>query len=413
MSNQQVFYKVEYLTLEIVTGAGNILKLTNSEIGQIELYESLEIPGITGSISVIDFRGILELYNVSAGDTFKFSWKTPKSQTISSSYTITKVILNDFPPDDFVNNHVRFEFCSTWYLNGITKIYSNLWKNQSLDKICSNLISYCGGNIGTVEPSNITLEHFGSPYWNPVKILYYLIGFYGNGILMFPDISTDNVNFVSLDTIFSSGYGTYKPKFVMYPENQNYEALVYNMTVEQITNIEDYAGNGLGGLNFTGFNFDQQNFQTPSPFYATPQQVPFSNIATVGTLSNKFQGGDYVNNQQLSIFPQTKNPVSQSFLNNIISNIQNSYYLKLLADAVKLNILTNGSSDRKIGQVCNIEVPSLKNNKSEGDKNLSGQYVISSIKRVFRLSTVKELISCINTGTFKSNNPNLIKLKNV
>ena len=403
------YYKVEYTKFEINTASGDTVKIDNTILGSLELFESLDQPGITGNISLLDFAGIIEVYNVTAGDTLTFKFKSPgETGSVGGTYIITGVVLNQFPEHDYLSVYTRLEFCSQWFLDARVTQYSNLWKNKSLDEIATDVIEFCGGTIGTIEPSTITLEHFGTPYWTPLHILYYLLGFYGEGMTMFPDIKTDKVNIMSLNSIFSGDVGTYPYKFLTMPTNTNYEALVFQMTLEECADFTKYLSNGLAGIVPNTFNFDTGQFQTPNP-NTLPTTVNFNHFAKYSQITQNYNTPKYYNNEQLSIFPQSKTSVSLTQLNSIVSNIQKTQYIRLFGDAVKLNIIAVGSSARKVGQICSVDVPSLNDNKSKPNKVFSGQWVISHIKRIFTGSNYKEMIGLINTGTMTSINPNLVK----
>ena len=404
------YYKVEYTKFEINTASGDTIQIDNTILGDLELFESLDQPGITGNISLLDFTGIVEVYNVTAGDTLTFKFKSPgETSSTGGTYIITGVVLNQFPEHDYLSVYTRLEFCSKWFLDARVTQYSNLWKNfQPIDKIATDIINFCGGTVGTIEPSKITLEHFGTPYWTPLHILYYLLGFYGEGMVMFPDIKRDKVNIMSLNSIFSGDVGTYPYKFLTMPTNPNYEALVFQMTLEESSDFTKYLSNGFVGIVPNVFNFDTGQFQTPNP-NTLPTQVNFNHLAKYSQMTQEYNTPKYYNNEQLSIFPQGKTSVSQIQLNNIVSNIQKTQFIRLFGDAVKLNIIAAGSSARQVGQICSIDVPSLKDNKSRPNKVFSGQWVISSIKRIFTGSNYKEMIGLINTGTMATINPNLVK----
>lgn len=401
------YIQYEILECKVITQAGNTLEITSPIIANLELFESITLPGITGKMTILDSQGFKEFGNVTAGDTFIFSYKTFGSQIFNNTFTISDTKFDEFLQDDVLMNTSSFSFMSPWYLSGIIQTYSNLWKNQSLDKIASAILKYCNATIGTIEPSKVTLEHFGSVYWTPIHTIIYLMDFYGEGMTLFTDIQSGKVNLMSIKSLFEGKNGEVDNAISMFVLNTNYEGYVYHETLEQSSDLVKYVGNGLGQTILNGYNYDQKQFQQPTPS-VTASQIDFKHYATKGTIQTDYISTQYAYQKQVSVFPQGQNPVSTSQLNTILSNQVKSRYIKLFADAVKLNVFSNGSTDRKAGQIIEVSVPSLTKMKSVPNKSLSGKYLIKEIKRIFTGNNTKDIISLVNTGYMQNDNPKLI-----
>lgn len=410
MSNSSILENLKLSKVSI-----NGIDVQKEHIYNIEIFESLMQPGITGYIDILDFQAIVELGHIFANDNLdlEFNVSSDNKKPLINKF---KIYSNEgskiLPQHQY--NVTRLGFCSDWLIDGLTKKVSKYYKNKFIHEIISDLLGECNAPIGFIEPTKQKLENFVTPYWTPYHSIKHLLSFTlsssnSAGYLCWTDLSTGKVNVTSISYLYKGSLGKYK-KFIINPGNVRYEGRILDSTIETNYDIIRLINNGLPITKVYGFNFDKGKVIETKESVNDINQVHLGKKLPINT---KYTSKDYNGFRYTSLFPNGSNSIADNddkILDLVNGSLMNEYTL-LASDIFKINIMSPGEPGRRVGQLAEVDIPSqnLNAGQKEGNKQLKGDYLIRDIRHTFSFfSDYNQAITLVSDGYKEFNRTELI-----
>lgn len=375
-------FKQKKLKLEIIKINGTILNSENMK--ELNIFESIVQPGITGYLSLNDFQGISEMGEIFAGDDIEIVFGSENRQT-----TVLKLKIygseSGVVDSEQLSHRVKFLFCSPWLIDGLGRQISKPFKDKKISEIVSSLLTECKAKIGTIEETKTKLENFVSPLWTPLKTIKYLASFALNtsskgGFVFWTDLKKDTVNFTTIDYLFGAGYGTAKQALMINPANLKYEGKVHQLNIENSYDIIRQIFTGGVGINNISLNPQINEFQETKKLINGDKQKHLSKYYPV---NSEYMNKKYSNVQYTPLYPVKALEVTNSDLQLFIDGRQKYNYNMLFSDAIKINVMVNGESERKVGQTVTLNFPSQNESFQKSEhKHFKGDYLIRDIRHV-------------------------------
>lgn len=394
--------RIEQLELSKVTING--IEVLREYISLIEIYESLQQPGITGMIHLMDFQGIQELGNIAAGDdiVISFSVIDKKNKAIEATFKIYSNEGNKVLPGNSYDV-TCFGFCSPWMIAGLTKKVSKNYTDKFIHEIVKDLLETAGASINFIEPTKQKLDIFVTPLWTPYHSIKHLLSFALNtsdkaGYLCWTDLRTGKVNVTTLDYLLKGTLGKFS-QFMVYPANQRYEGKINDLTFESSFNLVRQLNAGISHSHI-GFNFDQGKHLIVEDSHG---KLDYTHLSKKFPIPNSYLTDKSYNFPKFTaIYPQSKDPIKgDARQKDLISGIANNEHTFLAVDTLKINIIAPGEPERRVGWLATVDFPSQNVNAGDktGYKQLKGDYLIRDIKHSFSFHVeYKQAITLISDG---------------
>jgi len=393
----------------------NDIEIIREHITAIKIFETITQPGITGYIDIMDYQALVEKGEVFAEDKIKIIFTVEGQTDLTLDYVLYSNEKGSVLPEQHYNT-IRFNFCSSWLIQGLSKTLSINYDDMKISQIISSLLTECGAQIGYIEPTKQIIESFVSPYWSPYHIIKYLLSFAINssgtgGYLCWTDLKTGKVNVTTLDYLMKGSLGRFD-EFLVNPENPRYRGRIDNLTVETNYDIIRLLSNGGAGTKYYAFNFDKKKVISTELNISNVNQT---HLSSKYPLYPKYLNDiKYHNIAFCSLFPNTKGAITgdDSKLNDLLNGkIQNDYSL-LSTDVFKINFLTNGDPDRRCGWLAKLDFPSqnlnVEGQSSEINKQYKGDYLIRDISHSFSFHEEYSQAICLCSDGFKEFSRNII-----
>lgn len=399
-------------TCKIQTESGTYdLELYNIE--RIEIEETILLPGIVGFIVFRDVQAAFEVGKIQTGDYFHFSWSTsPGRKQFSHKFVIYNIKMLTSKDDDRNFNFV-FYFCSEWLIDAFTIQYSKLYENEKLINIIKDILNQCNGiNIGYIENSDIKFEVFSTPLWTPIRSIQYILDYYYNSDkksshFIFTDISNNKVNIYPLEKLFSGEYSQYENALKPYmtvESNIYHEDRIYNVSIEQDFDLIRYLNTGAISTKFIALHYDENKIiETDIDIV---KDLKFEHLSNYLPIKSKYFNKKYMTTKFNKFYPNSEQLVKEDDYKNFINSNLYNRYTKLFADFIKITLLTNPNTNRKVGQRIKVEFPSMAKLKTFMNETFSGNYLIRDVKHIFSDMQYFTALTLITDGYFnnKANN---------
>lgn len=365
--------------------------ITIQNIVEINIFEGLSNPAVTGRALLADREAILEKRELIAGDTIEIEFQSKAKQTKPFSYKgiITsaggKVALDKSYPVTEIN------FCSEWWFKAISKQVSKAYKNVTWEEIITDLVEVeCGGSYAGAFPAPMNLiERFVIPYWTPAHAISFLLsGAHADplqtGYTMYENINGKGTVFsLSTEYLYSRNWNIHKSPLVMGSKNKIYEGTFNDITMESYFDTLKYSNQGVYQTDYISFDYDQTKVYKSTK---TIDKLDLYHLSGSSPIPQKHATEEYKSTQtHWGPFHQQERKTPKEF-KNYIDGVRNDRYCNLYSDMVKFNVLTPGATDRVVGQFVKIEFPSIntKEDQTERHKFLEGYYLIRNINHIFR-----------------------------
>ena len=408
--------KIELLKLSKVTIRDYPLNL--AIISNIEIYESLTQPGITGFIDIQDYQALQELGGVFSDDDIFISFSVDGDESNELLLKL-KVFTNEGSRQLPQNTYdiLRLGFCSPWLTEGLSRCISKPYKEKKISEIVEDLLVECGATIGFIEPTKQKLETFVTPLWTAYHSIKYLLSFAMNdsnvgGYICWTDLKTGKVNATTMDYLLKGSLGKYDKGFTAYPANFRYSGRVKNMNIEASYDSIRMINNGTANTKYYAFNYDKKQIVKSKDDISTTNQT---RLGKKFPMLAKYKDTKYTCHKYTPLFPQTANSIAtdDSKLSDLVDGLEKSNYSFLTTDVFKINIESVGEINRRVGWLTELDYPSVgananKDNDTVGNKQMKGTYLIREIKHQFSLAQdYKQYITLVSDG-FKEYDRDLI-----
>lgn len=404
-----------------------------SSMISLDIYESLDFPGITGRLVIEDYSDFKEVNKIFAGDKIELSFKSRGDDEVDP-LTLELYIYEsrgDTPNPNSTSNEISFGFCSYWLLDGFTKKRSRSWINRTIGEIIAELVHECSGNsegdddpfedplIGIFTPTSAVLERFVSPYWTPIETIQYLMrqaisedGF--GGYVLWTDIYSradgqEKVNFMPLSKLMSNGdnYGQLPFKLEMQTTHDLSNRKIINQTVEQSFDVVKYGKTGLGRSQLFGFDYDRGLIMRSDRRIDMIEQ---NHLSSKLPLNKKYLGKSYRHTSYSSTYPNTTNLIRNEEIEMIDGEINlfrprdlikgqlQSKMAYLYADMLKINALVNGESESKrVGNLIEVVYPRVDQTAGRNNQ-YSGWYLIRNNRHTIQGMQYANVLTLITDG---------------
>lgn len=397
-----------------------------TNIINLDIFESLNTPGITGNLVLQDWSALKEFSNISAGDDIEFSFARSNDPLVSVKYVISES--NDAAPNESLHNVVSFGFMSPWLLQATTRKRSRPFRNKRIDEIISELIVECGGETLIFTETKQTLERFVTPHWTPLESIRYLMSFAMSqennegGYILWTDLESDKVNFMPISQLMDGQYGESGIDLKFNPVDQRSPHKLINLVMDQNFNVAKYGDMGLGRSRLVGFNFDktevmnvderidEHGLRLKLDGVASTATTGFGDavphLSTKLPLNEIYLGRPYRNTRPSFLFPNTNALVTDSSANdfekasreNLIGRLHTKFSL-MSADLFQLVARTVGENyHKRVGRLIQIQYPSVEEAKTTGHKHYAGLYLLSEIRHMIQGMEYANILTAIADG---------------
>jgi hypothetical protein len=376
---------------------------------ELNIYESLVFPAITGDIAVQDWQGFNEVGEIYAMDQIQIIFSTADRADLSLTFTIyaSETIM----ASTGTHHPVLYKFCSPWLIDAIATEYSKSWKEKYVHEIVTDILEYCGATMGIVEPTKQKLHRFTTPLWSPLHSIHHLSTFAINqdnkgGYVFWTDLKTGKVNYTTIDYLFTGKYGKEDQVFKALPKNQFYEARIYEMKLENNFDVIRAINQGMQRQQTTAYNYDTNktyDFKTPA------NKIPYTHLSKFMCINSYFDNEKYTSVSGEYLYPVKDTLVTdEKEFTDLIDGRIKTRYTRLFSDEMKLTAKTNTNSERRVGNLCQVEYQSEDKTRAEWNKMYTGFYLIRNLRHLIYSGNYKHIVTFMSDGLKESKN-NLIQ----
>lgn len=387
------------------------IKLDVGSIISMDIYETIDFPGITGTLAYKDIGDVKESFDIIGKDTFDISFGREGESELKLKMSVNEAGGDRYNDDDGdIGNTIIFGFCSPWLIDGFTKKRTRHFRNQRIDQIVQTLLLDSGAILGTITETSQTLDRYVTPYISPIASIQHLMEIAtdtsGNGgYILYTDIKTNRVNFVPIGSLISKPNRVSNFNLRISPVNSEYKGRVYDFQIDQQYDIMKYGQLGMAHTRFVGFNYDRTEIMNTNKRVDTYSD---NHLSVVLPLNEEFLGRQYRTTKDSSRFPNTAGLIrSKADASNQIDGRLASFYNNFTADAIEITVTARGEvSAKRAGKLIKLDVPNVGGSK----KNFmhSGTYLIKRIKHTIQGGEHGQKISLIADGYKQINRDTLI-----
>lgn len=402
--------KNQIVSLSVKTFKIKGIEILPQAIGEVVIYESIQNPGILGTLTIADWQGLDEVGEVFAGDDFEIVFSTEESEELSLKYKLYASELKVDPSQSF--NTTTYRFCSTWLIDGLTRQISKHYKDKYIHEIIEDLLSECGAKIGTIEKTKQKLNHFTTPLWTTVHSISHLCSFAINdssvgGYVLWTDLKTDKVNCTTVDYMYQGKLQKLEKPFTTISENERYENKITNLNFESNFDIIRFVNQGLSKTRYDGYFHDKNEvFSTKENI----TEIPHKHLSYKLPLNAEYLDKKYDSIHSCMLYPSTDSLANKNQYTDLVEGYMKYRYVNLFSDVFKINLLVNPTSIRRVGALCKLDYQSQDRPKTKTDGQYTGDYVIRDIRHSINSGSYFQVLTIIGDG-FKMSERNLIKWK--
>jgi hypothetical protein len=374
-------------------------------VGELNIYEGITNPGITGGITIADWQGYNELGQIFGGDDITISFSSQNRDDLVLKYKIyaskTSASIGG------TQQPITYYFCSPWLIDAFTRQISKSYKDKYAHEIIVDLLTECGANIGFVEPSKQKLPRFTTPLWTAIKSIHHILSFMVNqqgagGYVFWTDMKTGKVNVTTMDYLLKGSYGKEPNKFMSLPLNEFYESRVDDLTFESYFDIIQALNQGAAKTIQQAYNYDKN---LPYTFNKSINEVPYTHLSTKFPINASYNTEKYATIKGCYIYPMKDDQVTDDkMFSDLVDGKAKTRYVRLSADTFKINIITNPNSSRRAGHLAELEYQSTDKSIVTKNKLYSGMYLIRNIRHAIFNGTYTQAVTLIADGFKESKN---------
>lgn len=400
----------------------NGIQLDPTSIETLDIFESIDLPGVFGQLAFKDVSNIKESANIFAGDEIILSFSREDEELLLlRNMVICDSYGDEINVDEDLNNLATFGFCNKWMIDGNTRKRSRSFRNRRIDQIVTDLLLDSGvlkSNIGTITETSQTLDRYVTPYISPIAAIQNLMDYAtdvnGNGgYILYTDIFTDLVHFQPIGALMRAPEElderlvdfTFRMNPVM---NINPEA-IYNLKLSQQFDIVKHGSIGMGNTRLVGFNFDRTAAMETN---TRIDEYSDNHLSTKLPLNTQFLGRIYRTTKDSFRFPNTAELIRlETDASNHINGKLNTMYNNLSSDAIEINVTCYGEASRKrAGRLIKVDFPSVE--KHILNTNHSGTYLIRAIRHTIQGMEYGQQVTLIADGYKETDKETMISWQN-
>ena len=369
---------------------------------QIDIFENLLSPVITGTIEFKDWQGLMELGYVIAGDDLDIIWGSPEKVTITNKFKITAIEATA-EYDSTTYNIYRLHFASPWAVKAFASQYTKAYKDKYIHEIIQDIVEACGATIEYIEPTKQKLEHYCLPLWTPARSIQTLLRMAMNeqkrgGYLLWTNLETGKVWCTTVEYMLKKSIGYYE-KFFMRSGNLRYEGRVHSITNEQTFDLIRFLNMGMGKTKKTAMYYDKDEL------FFTKENIKEYEHLHIGKkypLPSEYLTDEWDTKSYSNVYPIKDAPVSNNVeFEDLVNGTLFTDYTMFFSDVFKVNVLANGESSRRVGMMARVDYPSINEAKKDFNLQYQGDYLIRSIRHMLVSGEYMQAITLAGDGYFK------------
>ena len=374
-------------------------------ISEMHIFEGIDNPGITGTISMMDWHGLDELGEVFAGDDITIEFMSGGRDSLVLKYKI-------YAASSGVNTTASYQpivyhFCSPWLIDAYTRQISKSYKEKYIHEIIKDLLTECGADIGFIEPTKQKLPRFTTPLWTAIKSITHLLSFAMNqtdvgGYVFWTDMKTGKVNVTTVDYLYKGTLGIEESKFVSLPLNELYESRIDALTFESYFDIIRHLNQGTAQTIHQGYNYDKNKLYT---FDKSVNKNTHAHLSTKLPINAAYNTAKYASIKGSYIYPSRDALITDDKMyTDLVDGKAKTRYVRLFSDAFKINISTNPNSSRRAGHIVGLDYQSVNKGTPSLNLHYTGMYLIRNIRHIVVQGVYNQMITLICDGYQQSKN---------
>ncbi len=403
----------------------NDITVDPTHIAELEIFESLVFPGITGKITLQDWENYKETRNPFAGDNVYIHFGRDGDEPLKLRF---KIYESDFdsPPPDSLYNLVSLKFCSPWIIDGFVKKDSLVWSNKRIDEIVRELVESCGGVINENYWSTDTqlLERFVSPYWTPCAIIKHLQSFVmteegHSGFCLWTEIEPPEdaddgqVCFMPISKLmkspekseestlsFDATYGAADIELRQNPADPKNTNRMQHMMITTDYDILRYGDAGAARSKFVGFDFDGGKVMQLDQKIDQYEHLKDKHLMQKMQLNDKFLRSAYKTTKNTTLYPNTNSLIeTEEEAKKLLKGKLHAKHAFLYSDSIKLNGLTTGEGRQKrVGKLIRVRYPNLTDGGTGAHGHYTGWYLLRNINHRISGMLYNNVVTLITDG---------------
>jgi hypothetical protein len=392
-------------SITIVTSTGDSVDIKNIMI-ELNLYEDIFSPVMTGSVTVGDAGDIISSYKLHGNEWIAISVDKPSlGKPIKKIFRIYKIANRSFGTTA-LQNYVIY-FCSEELIlstqNLISKSYKGLTIDTMVKDILNNKLKVSPDKManGIFTPSQGSFD-FIIPRMQPLEAIEWLVprAYNNNQNLFLFFENRDGFNFTSYENLLSfNPYATYTRSVKITPEpDKNLTGYTFINVVEDFDIIKAIR-NGTFCSSLNVLDLVNRSYNS---FIFDSTQIPSSGLLNQSIPTNALQNrlGQSLYTAKESMLKFVASSDSDPTFNP--ANIKN--WLPQTAtrlgqiNAFKAVISIPGDVLIKAGSIVNLVIPKMvvQDSTTPNDPMRTGKYLVSGLHHIFAqdiYTTVLELLS--------------------
>jgi hypothetical protein len=374
-------------------------------IGEMHIFEGIDSPGITGTITLMDWQGFDELGEVFAGDDLLIEFMSGGRDSLVLKYKIYAATGASLATATY--QPITYHFCSPWMIDAYTRQISKSYKDKFIHEIVHDLLTECGADIGFIEPTKQKLPRFTTPLWTAIKSMTHLLSFAINqtdvgGYVLWTDMKTGKVNATTVDYLYKGTYGIEESRFVSLPKNEFYEARIDSLTFESCFDIIRHLNQGTAQTIYQGYFYDKNKLYTSDKGV---NKNPYTHLSAKLPINASYNTPKYASIKKCYLYPSKDDLISDDKMyTDIVDGAQRTRYVRLFSDVFKINISTNPNSSRRAGHLVELVYPSVNKGTPSVNLHYAGMYLIRNIRHVVTHGIYNQYITVVSDGYVQSGN---------
>lgn len=413
--------------LELISPRGIVVSLKEFLV-ELNIYESMFSPTLTGSIILSDSRNLLKELPILGEELLVVEIRTPtfgKDLSIYKTFRVYSVKDKVYSGDGSAQLY-KLNFSSVELFRDISNNISKSYAGKIPDIISNIYYEYlaCPRNINVLtlkeidkvteltilnNPDNVI--KFVSPNWTPIQCINWLCS---------KSLSKNSANFLfwettkgfyfgSTDSIFSArdkvniGNYLYSSSFVSNLESEDLnkrlatiKTLTVNKALDQLANnLDGYIANRLIDINLYDKTYEYVDYDHAINYFKYSHTKDSDSFPLFNTSTSR----NYSTYQQINYkYPRIYDNITDNFSETTKFIFGNRRSNMLELDNFKMTIGIPGRTDIEVGNLININLPKAFPAYTEDtstqmiDEMYSGYYLITSLNH--KINPLTHFITC-------------------
>jgi len=389
----------ELEAVQVTTDAGDF-DINTAHLDTIGIFEGLSSPAVTGTMTLKDYDGALEVQEIFAGDDIKISIKSKgESRTLTFIGKIYSV--ESMQSGAQTAPVTSFHFCSEWWFNALTRQVSKAWKNKTVAEMLEELIVECGGTFQGMYPTpTAKIERLVTPLWTPAHIIKWILKWASGdngeaGYVLWDSLLYQEPICMSMGWVLDGNFGTSNKDLILNTPNLNYAGSFNTLWVESLYDEMRYLNQGVFQTDVWCFDYDRTKLYNSvgTADDVNSPHLGFQMPITLNSASDTFKSI-----RGSTWYPNTQKLVPEKEFKNAVDASRNNRLQMIFSDMVKMSALLPGDTARVSGELVKINYPSVNKKVGGNNQMLEGEYIIRDIQHILTFSSFVQAITFASDG---------------